>query len=62
MTTRLRSNADVLTGDIIIRVDGVVVAGWKAADATMEERRGKQVTLTFIRAGERLEKSVQLSD
>jgi C-terminal processing protease CtpA/Prc len=55
-------NADVLAGDIIISVDGVVVAGRKAADAMMEARKGKQVMLTFVRAGERIEKSVQLND
>lgn len=55
-------NADILVGDIIATVDGVGVSGTKSYTELLRARAGKLVSLGIIRRGQRMEKSVQLSN
>ena len=53
--------ADILVGDIIMSIDGSSVSGAKALNDQLRERRGKVVTLSIVRKGQRIDKSVQLN-
>lgn len=53
-------DADMLIGDVITTVDGVPVANAQAFNSLLRERRGKQVTVSFLRRGQKLEKVIQL--
>jgi membrane-associated protease RseP (regulator of RpoE activity) len=52
-------NADLQIGDVVTAVDGVAIANAQAFDELLRERGGKQVTLSMVRRGQRLEKTVQ---
>jgi len=54
-------NADVLVGDVVASFDGVSVTNAKTLSDLLVERRGKQVTLSLLRRGQRIEKSIQLN-
>jgi len=54
-------NADLLVGDIVTAIDGVSVTNAKSLGEILSERRGKQVTFSLLRKGQRIEKSVQLN-
>ena len=54
-------DADILPGDVITALDGVSVASGKALLALLPERGGKLVSLSIIRHGQRIEKSVRLN-
>lgn len=52
-------NADLLVGDVIVSVDGVIVSNTKAFYDLLKERSGKRVSLVLLRQGNRIEKQVQ---
>lgn len=54
-------DADILPGDVITALDGVSVASGKALLALLPERGGKLVSLSVVRHGQHIEKSVQLN-
>lgn len=54
-------DADILIGDVIIAMDGVGVSSVKAFGDLLLERRGRLVSFSIIRRGQRIEKSVQLN-
>lgn len=54
-------NADILVGDIITAVDGVSVLNSTSLGDIQRERRGKAVTVSILRGGQRIEKFVQLN-
>jgi membrane-associated protease RseP (regulator of RpoE activity) len=53
-------NADLQIGDVVTAVDGVAIANAQAFNELLRERGGKQVALSIVRRGQRLEKAVQL--
>jgi PDZ domain len=54
-------NADLQIGDVVTAVDGVAIANAQAFNELLRERGGKQVALSIVRRGQRLEKTVQLN-
>ena len=54
-------NADLQIGDVVIAVDGVGIANAQAFNELLRENGGKQVALSIVRRGQRLEKTVQLN-
>jgi len=54
-------DADILIDDVITAIDGVSVSSPKAFSDVLRDRRGKQVSLSIVRRGQRLEKAVQLN-
>ena len=54
-------NADLLIGDVVTAVDGVAIANAQGFNELLREREGKQVALSIVRRGQRLEKTVQLN-
>lgn len=52
-------NADLLVGDVIVSVDGVMVSNTKAFYDLLKERSGKSVSLVLLRQGKQIEKQVQ---
>jgi len=54
-------DADILVGDVITTVDGVVVSNAKTFNELLRERAGKRVSILIVRRGQYIEKSVQLS-
>jgi PDZ domain len=54
-------NADLLVGDIVTSIDGVLVANSEAFGDLLRERRGKYVTLSLLRRGQKIEKAIQLN-
>jgi hypothetical protein len=54
-------NADILAGDVITAIDGVAISGAQPFNELLRERRGNLVSLSLIRRGQRIEKSVQLN-
>lgn len=52
--------ADILPGDIILAVDGVNVAGRSGLSSALDARSGQKITLTIVRRGQRIEKTLQL--
>lgn len=53
-------DADLLVGDIITSVDGLVVSNVTAFDSLMGERKGKTVSIRFIRGTQAMEKTVKI--
>ncbi len=53
-------NADLQIGYVVTAVDGVAIANAQAFNELLRERGSKQVALSIVRRGQRLEKSVQL--
>ena len=54
-------NADILVGDVITGIDGVAVANSQLFNDLLRERGGKTIVISFLRRGQRMEKSVRLS-
>jgi hypothetical protein len=54
-------NADLQIGDVVTAVNGVAIANAQAFNGLFRERGGKQVALSIVRRGQRLEKTVQLN-
>ena len=54
-------NADLQIGDVVIAVDGVGIVNAQAFNELLREHGGKQVALSIVRRGQRLEKTVQLN-
>ena len=54
-------NADLQIGDVVTAVDGVAIANAQAFNELFRERAGKQVAISIVRRGQRLEKTVQLN-
>jgi membrane-associated protease RseP (regulator of RpoE activity) len=53
-------DADLLVGDIITAVDGQAIGTSASFNALFEERKGKTVSIRFIRDSQTLEKSVTI--
>lgn len=53
--------ADVLTGDIITKVDGINLINPEYLSEYIKTRPGKNISLTIIRHGQTLQKSIQLN-
>ena len=54
--------ADVLPGDVITAIDGVTVPNQEGFGRMTGERKGKLITITIIRRGQQLSKSIQLNN
>jgi S1-C subfamily serine protease len=54
-------DADILVGDVITAIDGVPVSAHKDVGGLLRQRDGKQVLLSIVRRGQRIEKSVRLN-
>lgn len=54
-------NSDLQIGDVVTAVDGVAIANAQAFNELFRERGGKQVAISIVRRGQRLEKTVQLN-
>lgn len=54
--------ADVLPGDIIAAIDGVTVSNEDDFYNFLDERKGKAITVTLVRNGQRIDKEVQLNN
>lgn len=54
--------ADILPGDIVRAIDGLSVPNKAGFYDLLEKRRGRLITLSLIRRGQQLEKSVQLAN
>lgn len=54
-------DADILVGDVITTVDGVVVSSSKTFNELLRERAGKRISILIVRRGQRIDKSVQLN-
>jgi len=53
--------ADILTGDIITKVDDNVISNQKSFSELLNEQKGKKIKLSIIRNGQRIEKEVHLN-
>ena len=53
-------NADILVGDIVTAIDGSPVSNRQALLGMLVERRGRLVSLSILRHGQQIEKTVQL--
>jgi C-terminal processing protease CtpA/Prc len=54
-------NADVLVGDVLTAVDGILIPDAQPFGGLFRERQGNLVSLSIVRRGQRIEKSVQLA-
>ena len=54
-------NADILVGDVIVAVGGAAVSDQRSLDALLEPHRGREVKVTVLRRGQRIENSVNLN-
>lgn len=54
--------ANILPGDIVTAIDGVTVPNQDGFRKMTAERKGKLATLTLVRNGQQIEKSVQLNN
>ncbi|MND36087.1 serine endoprotease [compost metagenome] len=54
--------ADILPGDVITMIDGEKVSGTEAFNRMNQARKGKQILLSVIRQGQRIEKTVHLGN
>ena len=54
-------SADLQIGDVVTAVDGVAIVNAQTFNEFLRERGGKQVALSIVRRGQRLEKTVQLN-
>jgi C-terminal processing protease CtpA/Prc len=51
----------VLPGDIIAAIDGATVPNSDGFSRMIGERKGKAITVTLVRQGQRTDKTVQLN-
>lgn len=54
-------NADILVGDIITSINDLPVTNSQHLITLLQERKGQLVSLSLLRRGQRIEKSVQLN-
>lgn len=54
-------NADILVGDIITTIDGVVISNVQSFSEQLRERKGKLIKLSILRRGQHIEKAIQLN-
>lgn len=54
-------NANILPGDIILKVNNLPVANTQTFSSTLEQLAGQQITLTIWRAGQIIEKTLTLN-
>jgi PDZ domain len=54
-------NADILIGDVFITLDGVAIANSQALSELLGEKKGKTITLSILRRGQSLDKTLQLN-
>lgn len=54
-------DADILVGDVIAAIDGVGISTARGLNDLVRNRAGKLVTVSIIRRGQHIEKSVQLN-
>jgi hypothetical protein len=54
-------DADILVGDVVTAIDGIPVSASKDALDLLGQRGEKRVSLSIVRRGQRIEKSVQLN-
>lgn len=54
-------DADIVVGDVITSIDGVPVHNTTVFHELQIEKRGKQVLISILRRGQRIEKTVQLN-
>jgi S1-C subfamily serine protease len=54
-------NADLLVGDVIVAIDGVAVSSVQSLSESLDVRRGRLVTFSVVRRGQRIQKAVQLT-
>jgi membrane-associated protease RseP (regulator of RpoE activity) len=54
-------NADILVGDVVTAFDGVSVSNSTSFSELQRERRGKQVSVSLLRRGQRVDKQIQLN-
>ena len=54
-------DADILVGDVLTTIDGLVIQNADSFIALQHERRGKHVALSILRRGQRIEKIVPLN-
>ena len=54
-------NADILVGDVFTTIDGVAIANSQALKELLGEKKGKTVTLSILRRGQPLQKTIQLN-
>jgi hypothetical protein len=53
-------NSDILPGDIISSINGEILSNGKSATDQIRENRGKLITLSISRRGQKIEKQIQL--
>lgn len=54
-------NSDILVGDIVTMLDGIPITGAQHLLSLISEKKGRMVSISIHRHGQRLEKSVQLN-
>lgn len=54
-------NADLLVGDVLTSIDGAPITNSQAVSEFLRERRGNNVTLTILRRGQPIQKTLQLN-
>lgn len=54
-------DADIIVGDVVTAIDGAVVQNSSSLSELQREKKGKQVSISILRRGQRIEKSVQLN-
>ena len=54
--------ADVLPDDVIAAIDGLTVPNADGFARMIDERKGKQVTVTLVRRGQKIEKNLHLNN
>jgi S1-C subfamily serine protease len=54
-------NADILVGDIVTLINDIPITNAQHLATLLQERKGQPVSLSLIRRGQRIEKSVQLN-
>ncbi|WP_341783417.1 PDZ domain-containing protein [Pseudomonas putida] len=54
--------ADILPGDVLTMIDGEKISNTEAFNRMNTARKGKQILLSVIRQGQRIEKTVQLGN
>lgn len=54
-------DADILAGDIIASIDGIAIANTAGFSETLSTKAGKEILISLLRNGQKIEKTVQLS-
>jgi len=54
-------NADLLVGDVITAIDGIAISNADTLGALLRERQGQSISVSVVRRGQRIEKTVRLA-